>query len=275
MDIIPIISIFIFSALLFYTAIKWKIQNDNKYANAITARVVKVEPIWDTGVYHSRTYQYNLTIEYISAGAAIQKTIPSMEHFPENSTIKIIPRDSRIEVLSRTPAGPIQIKYDIILCSIAMFIAMSGFNMLFEQWNVNPLIANIINCIPFILLACLFSWIVKKKNKQIENYNNSCKAKVIATAKEHRLERRHDHMDKVHTIMTYEYNQLFYQYDHISNPLNAPQLNSCVELNVDSKTGYVINIEKTKAITKILNILSYILWFIAGFNLVTVFLTNL
>lgn len=255
--------------LLILSALKIKNNAKKKKSLIIQARVLNAATRFEPGVYKSRAFAYDLTIEYSLDGSLVQKTIPSMEHFPENSVIEIIPMNNRIEIVTRTPCGPLtNLRFDIILFSIAMFILVSGVELALAECNASPVIMAFCSSMPLICIASVFSWYSLQKKKEINNFNNSIKTKVNATVIEHRLERKTDKTDKMHNILSYKYNQLSYLFDYVTPPSIALAMNASFTFDIDPKTGFVINPKKNETQLKILSLIAKAFWLFAILNVV-------
>lgn len=253
--------------LLVLGALKIKANTKKKYSLAIPARVINATSRFEPGTYRSRAFAYDLTIEYTLNGSTIQKTIPSMEHFPENSIIQIIPMENRIEIAIKTPCGPLtNIRFDIILLCIAMFIFVSGMEMALIECQANPVLVDMCSSIPSAVIAAVFSWCYFNKKKQ--NDNNLFKTKITARVVEHRLERRTEKDDRMHNILSYEYNQLLYLFDYVTPPSIALAMNASIVLDIDAKSGFVINLKKNEMTLKAYSLIAKVFWILTILNIV-------
>ena len=251
----------IVGVVLIFIGLRLLANHRKQQENIVNARVLKTTCRFEPGIYHSRAMAYDLTLEYPENGCLIQKIVPHMEHFPENSIVKVLPKHNRVIILTRTPGGPItDFRFDIVTLCIGLFIVLAGFvgglSTLFPyQWMVD-----MSNAIPTTGLACCISCLAAKKKKELLKYTQSLNiAKVEAVVKEHRLERR-EKGDIMHNILSYEYNQLLYLYDHKTSPHEKMRMYSYVPLNVDAKTGYVLRQDLMNFAEKSLYYIALGLW---------------
>ena len=240
----------------------------NKQKMIIPARVLNAECNFEPGTYKSRAFAYTLTVEYIKNGTYVQADVQSFEHFPVNSTIDILPLSNRIEVITKTPLGRVvNFRFDKLFFILGLFVVHSGITVGLSALQLHPMIVEAWTCVPLVATSIGCSWYSYKEKRKIKKYQNSPKTKVVSTIVEHSIERRLEKSDRIHVINNYEYNGLAYVYDYIVYMPPAPRLYSKVELEVDPKTGFVINPRQTVENAKFGTIASLIFW---GLTLITI-----
>lgn len=238
---------FIFMAVLFFVlSMVAKKSHDNKWNDAIKAKVIEVVEHGRTNGQYTTHSRYDIKIIFQYEGKTRQKTITNQcVQWPVNSIIDVNVYGEYVKILTPIPKNSyftqMPAGYKILRGIMWFFIgytllALMTCNVFTEMFIIPTIL---------VLLSWLFYTIRKKHlHKMSFVYNDDNMVYVNAMVKKILLERSSNN-NRYYAVLEYEHNGILHTYDKAVRPVDH-NIGDVIQLKCNKHSGEVIEMNDKK-----------------------------